>query len=66
MSSKKQHEVYNGNKTEQKFGLSGHYREIGIKAVAAATRKESTGSPRTHNAMAIHGKGNNTAGGHYE
>ena len=57
MSSKKQTRSLHGNKTEQKFGLSGHYREIGIKAVAAATRKESTGSPRTRNAMAIHRKG---------
>ncbi len=66
MSSKKQTRSLHGNKTEQKFGLSGHYREIGIKAVAAATRKESTGSPRTRNAMAIEPQRNNTAGGHYE
>jgi hypothetical protein len=57
MSSKKQTRSLHGNKTEQKFGLSGHYREIGIKAVAAATRKESIGSPRTRNAMAINRKG---------
>ena len=57
MSSKKQTRSLHGNKTEQKFGLSGHYREIGIKAVAAATGKESTGSPRTRNAMAINRKG---------
>jgi hypothetical protein len=57
MSSKKQTRSLHGNKTEQKLGLSGHYREIGIKAVAAATRKESTGSPRTRNAMAIDRKG---------
>ena len=57
MSSKKQKRSLHGNKTEQKFGLSGHYREIGIKAVAAAARKESTGSPLTRNAMAIHHKG---------
>ncbi len=57
MSSKKQTRSLHGNKTEQKFGLSGHYREIGIKAVAAATRKESTSSPRTRNAMAINRKG---------
>ena len=42
MSSKKQPPNLHGNKTEQKSGLSGHYRDIGIKAVAAATRKEST------------------------
>jgi len=53
MSSKKQKRSLHGNKTEQKFGLSGHYREIGIKAVAAATRKERTGSPRTCNAGTI-------------
>ena len=41
MSSKKQPPNLHGNKTEQKSGLSRHYREIGIKAVAAATRKES-------------------------
>ena len=57
MSSVKQTRSLHGNKTEQKLGLSGHYREIGIKAVAAATRKESTGSPRTRNAMAINRKG---------
>jgi len=61
MSSKKQTRSLHGNKTQQKLGLSGHYREIGIKAVAAAThkevRKESTGSPRTRNAMAIDRKG---------
>src|SRR5437588_9467129 len=57
MSSKKQTRSLHGNKTEQKLGLSGHCREIGIKAVAAATRKESTGSPRTRNAMAIDRKG---------
>ena len=61
MSSKKQTRSLHGNKTEQKLGLSGHYREIGIRAVAAATRKESTGSPRTRNrtrnAMAIDRKG---------
>ena len=57
MSSKKQTRSLHGNKTEQKFGLSGHYREIGIKAVAAATRKERSGSPRTRNAMAIDRKG---------
>jgi len=52
-----------GNKTEQKSGLSRHYREIGIKAVAAATLKESA-SPRTRDAMAINRKRNSTEGGH--
>lgn len=46
MSSKTQTKGFHGNKTEQKSGLSRHYREIGIKAVAAATRK-STALPRT-------------------
>ena len=41
MSSKKQLRSLYGNKTERKSGLTSHYREIGIKAVAAATRKES-------------------------
>jgi hypothetical protein len=45
MSSKKQPRSLHGKKTEQKPGLSRHYREIGIKAVAAATRQGST-SPR--------------------
>jgi hypothetical protein len=58
MSPKKPTRSLQGNKTEQKFGLSGHYREIGIKAVAAATSKESIGSPRTRNAvLAINRKG---------
>jgi hypothetical protein len=39
MSSKKQPRSLHGNETEQKSGLSRHYREIGIKAVAATTRK---------------------------
>ena len=66
MSSIKQTRSLHGNKTEQKLGLSGHYREIGIKAVAAATRKESTASPRTRDSMAINRKSNSTHGGHYE
>jgi hypothetical protein len=47
MSSKQQPRSLHGNKTEQKSGLASHYRAIGIKAVAAATPKESTASPRT-------------------
>ena len=65
MSSKKQPRSLDGNKTERKSGLSRHYREIGIKAVAAATRKEST-SPRTRDSMAINRKRNSTKGGHNE
>src|SRR5437588_10569479 len=53
MSSKKETRSLHGSKTDQKLGLLGHYSEIGIKAVAAATRKESMGSPRTRNEMAI-------------
>src|SRR6266567_2770849 len=54
MSSKMQTRNLHGNKkTEQKSGLSRHYHEIGIKAVAAATRKESSASPRTRDSMAI-------------
>jgi hypothetical protein len=45
-----------GKKTKQKSDLSRHYREIGIKAVAAATRKDSTASPRTRDSMAINRK----------
>jgi hypothetical protein len=51
MLSKKQTRNLQGDKTEQKAGLSRHYREIGIKAVAAAMR--STASPRTRESMAI-------------
>ena len=65
MSSKKQPRSLHGNKAEQKSGLSRHYPEIGIKAVAAA-RKESTASPRTDDSMAINRKSNSTHGGHYE
>ena len=65
MSSKKQPPNLHGNKTDQKSGLSRHYREIGIKAVAAATRKESA-SPRTRDAMAIKHRRNGTEGGHHE
>ena len=65
MSSKKQPPNLHGNKTEQKSGLSRHYREIGIKAVAAATLKESA-SPPTRDAMAIKRRRSNTKGGHHE
>jgi hypothetical protein len=73
MSSKKQPRSLHGNKTEPKYGLSRHYREIGIKAVAAATRKESPALPRTRNRNNAEGernntegKRNNTEGGHYD
>ena len=36
MSSKNQTRSLHGNKTKSHFDLSRHYREIGIKAVAAA------------------------------
>src|SRR6266702_3321730 len=42
MSSKKQAQSLPSNKTEQKLGLSGHYRAIGIKAVAAAIAENVT------------------------
>jgi len=64
MSSKKQPRSLHGNETEQKSGLSRHYREIGIKAVAAATRKESAASPRNRDSMAIDRKRNSLEGGH--
>jgi hypothetical protein len=41
MSSKRQTLSLHGNKTEPHSDLSRHYREIGIKSVAAATRKKS-------------------------
>ena len=63
MSSKKQPRSLHGKKTEQKSGLSRHYREIGIKAVAAATRKDSTASPRIRDSMTINRKRNSTEGG---
>ena len=66
MSSKKQLRSLYGNKTERKSGLTRHYREIGIKAVAAATRKESTASPLTRDSMVINRKRNRTKGGHNE
>lgn len=69
MSSKKQIRSLRSNKTEQKSGLASHYRAIGIKAVAAATRNESTASPRARDSMAIKRKRNSTdstEGGHNE
>ena len=65
MSSKRQPPNLHGNKAEQKSGLSRHYREIGIKAVVAATLKESA-SPRTRDAMAMKRRRNSTEGGHNE
>jgi hypothetical protein len=46
MSSKKQTRSLHGNKTEPHSDLSHHYREIGIKAVAAAARKEHSAARR--------------------
>jgi hypothetical protein len=66
MSSKKQSRSSHGDKADQKSGLSRHYREIGIKAVAAATQKASTASPRTRDSTAINRKRNSTEGGHNE
>ena len=50
-------ESVQGSRTKQKPSLSSHYREIGIKAVAAAARKENTASPRSRGSMAARGKG---------
>ena len=47
MSSKKQTHSLRSNKTEQKSGLASHYRAIGIKAVAAATRKSRDETAKT-------------------
>jgi hypothetical protein len=52
MSSKKQPRSLYDKRTEQKSGLSRYYREIGIKAVAGATRKQ-----QTHDSMAINRHG---------
>jgi hypothetical protein len=65
MSSKKQTSSWHGEEAEQKSGLAGHYREIGIKSVAAATRKESTASPRARDPVAINRK-RKTEGGQNE
>jgi phosphoenolpyruvate synthase/pyruvate phosphate dikinase len=66
MSSKKQTSSWHGKAAERKSGLSGHYREIGIKSVVAATRKASTASPRARDAVAVNRKRNNTEGGQNE
>jgi len=66
MSSKTKPRSLHGNTTEWKSGLTRHYREIGIKAVAAATRKESTASSPTRDPKAINRKRNSTKGGHDE
>jgi len=63
MASKKQPRSLRGNETEQRSGLSRHYREIGIKAVAAATRRDNTASPRNSDSMAMNRKRNSTEGG---
>lgn len=52
MSPKARTRSLQDKKTEEKSGLSRHYREIGIKAVAAAARKENTASPRSRDSMA--------------
>jgi hypothetical protein len=50
MSSKNQTRNLHGNKTKPPSDLSRHYREIGIKAVAAAARNAShRGSRSTNN-----------------
>jgi hypothetical protein len=51
MPSKKQLRSPYDKRAEQKSGLSRHYREIGIKAVAGATRKQ-----QTRDSMAINRK----------
>ncbi len=64
MSSKKQPRNLHSNKTEQKSGLSRHYRQIGIKSVVAATRKENPQQNKRLNGDKPHR--NNTEGGHNE
>jgi len=66
MSSKKQSRNLRRNKADQKSGLSRHYHEIGIKAVAAATQKSSTASLRARDSVAINRKRKNPEGGHNE
>jgi len=65
MSSKEQPRSLHSKKPERKSGLSRHYREIGIKAVAAATRQQRS-SPQARDSMAINRKRNSTKGGHNE
>src|SRR5437762_12287032 len=52
MSSKKQARSLHDQKTEEKSGLSRHYHEIGIKAVAGATPNQ-----QTRESMATHRHG---------
>jgi len=67
MSSKKQSSSWHRKEAEQKSGLADHYREIGIKSVAAATRKASTASPRARDdPVAINRKRKTTEGGQNE
>ena len=66
MSSKKRPRSLHGIKTEPKSGLSRQYREIGIKAVAAATRKAGTASSRTRDSTTTNRKRNSSEGGHNE
>ena len=66
MSSKKQSRNLHGGKVDQKSGLSRHYREIGIKAVAAATQKSSTASLRARDSVATNRKRKNPEGGQNE
>jgi hypothetical protein len=66
MSSEKQQRKGNQGagmamRPKQKSGLSRHYGEIGIKAVAAATRKVNSAAPRRDNR-----KRYNTEGGYNE
>ena len=46
MPSKKQTPSLHSNKSKSHSDLSHHYRDIGIKAVAAATRKENNPTHR--------------------
>jgi len=66
MSSKNKTRNLHGNKVGQKVGLSRHYREIGIKAVAAATQKSSTASLRARDSVATNRKRKNPEGGQNE
>jgi len=66
MSSKKQSRSLHGGKADQKSGVSRHYHEIGIKAVAAATQKSGTASLRARDSVAISRKRKNPEGGQNE
>jgi hypothetical protein len=59
MSPKARTRSLQDHKTEEKLGLSRHYREIGIKAVAAAAPKENTASRRSRDSMATSRKRDN-------